>query len=113
VEAQKQGRFWEYARHLWANRYNLSRAKLLLIAKNIGMNTDKLSRALTDERHALRVQRDFSEARGHLSRIYLCEAVLLPGGQNVGGYYSINNLRQYVLPIIKEMNFMGHILPLP
>ena len=113
VEAQKQGKFWEYAQQLWANRYRIDRAKLLIIAKDIGMDHQRLSRALTDERHALAVQRDLAEARGNLTRSYLCEAVVMPGGRVVGGYYSIRNLRNFVLPVLRKLSLMGHVLHLP
>lgn len=63
VEAQVQGRFWEYHRVLMDNQGALTLDDLVSHAREAGLDAEEMRAALDDRRHRSRVSRDIEDAR--------------------------------------------------
>ncbi len=63
VEAQKQGKFWEYHDVLFENQHALKRPDLENYAKQIGLDMGKFRAALDNRTHQAQVDADASEAQ--------------------------------------------------
>ena len=61
VEAQAQGKFWEYHDLLFANQSSLKRADLERYAGQVGLDLTKFKAALDGGTHKAAVERDFRE----------------------------------------------------
>ncbi|NJK88050.1 MAG: thioredoxin domain-containing protein [Myxococcales bacterium] len=62
-EARVQGRFWTFAKELYAMAGRLSREEIVLAATNVGLDRTALTRALDDHRHRDTVMADKAVAR--------------------------------------------------
>lgn len=63
VEAQEQGKFWEYHDVLFENQHALSRADLENYAKQVGLNMAKFTAALDSHKHKDAVDADAAEGQ--------------------------------------------------
>ena len=63
VEAQEQGKFWEYHDILFANMKNLTRPDLERYAEQLGLNMGSFRDALDTGKHRSRVSADANDAR--------------------------------------------------
>lgn len=61
VEAQQQGKFWEYHDQLFENQKSLDRASLEKYAESVGLNMDAFKKALDEHTHRAAVLQDKSD----------------------------------------------------
>ena len=50
-EARRQGKFWEMARELFENQFDLSEANLMELAKKVGLDMDAFGKAIQSRTH--------------------------------------------------------------
>jgi len=62
VEAQQQGKFWEFHDLMFSNQKNLKREDLEQYAADINLNIDQFKKALDDQVHLPAVQSDIAAA---------------------------------------------------
>lgn len=60
--AAAQGRFWEYHDALYANQPNLSRETMLELARDHGLDAERLAAELDSGAHLPRIERDLASA---------------------------------------------------
>jgi len=84
LAAQEQGRFWEMHDLLFAEQDSLSEEKIVELAGQIGLNTEKFEAALDDEALAKKVARDRSE--GDEAGIRGTPAFFIDGVRFVGDF---------------------------
>ncbi|HEX6456059.1 MAG TPA: thioredoxin domain-containing protein [Solirubrobacterales bacterium] len=60
--AAAQGAFWEYHDALYANQPKLSRETMLVLARDHGLDADRLAAELGSETHLPRIERDLASA---------------------------------------------------
>jgi protein-disulfide isomerase len=61
--AAAQGKFWEYHDALFAAQPRLSRKTMLDVARELGLDADRLGAEIDAEVHAERIERDLASAR--------------------------------------------------
>lgn len=61
VAAQQQGKFWEMHDKLFANFRTINRDSVLAWAKELGLDVDKFTKALDDEKVKAQVDKDMAE----------------------------------------------------
>ncbi|HEY7460295.1 MAG TPA: DsbA family protein [Gemmatimonadota bacterium] len=64
VEAQRQGKFWEFHDALFEHGSGLDRSTVLEIAARVGLDVKALERALDQRTHRARVERDMNIGEG-------------------------------------------------
>jgi protein-disulfide isomerase len=64
VEADRQGKFWEFHDALFDNGPPLDRETVLRIAQDVGLDVDAMRRALDERTHRARVERDMNIGEG-------------------------------------------------
>ena len=63
IEAQKQGKFWEFHDRIYADNHNLSRADLERQAEAVGLDLSQFRNALDTGVHTKEIQRDMEEGK--------------------------------------------------
>jgi protein-disulfide isomerase len=63
LAAGKQGKFWEMHEKLYANRKELSDAKVEAIARELGLNMEQFNLDLKDPGIAAQIERDIRDGR--------------------------------------------------
>lgn len=90
VEAQRQGKFWEFHDELFANQSNLDRASLEKYAEALGLDLAAFQAALDQHTHRSQVLDDRSD--GQIAGVNSTPSIFI-NGIHFTGQYSVSNLQ--------------------